>query len=158
MLPRGVAFSHWQWRRHNSFDNFIYVRNFSRSRYTQNTSHTTFNLVFLVAIFSISSYFDFVFSQIFPLLNRLISDFLNKVFATSKVSGNAPKHITVKFYLKSYCSDFCNHHLNYLLRNESSTLILYKELSSTIRPQRSIETIASFDQWSETIKNHRKRW
>ena len=27
-----------------------------------------------------------------------------------------------------------------------------------IRPQRSIETIASFDQWSETIKNHQKRW
>ena len=26
------------------------------------------------------------------------------------------------------------------------------------RPQRSIKTIASFDQWSETIKNHRKRW
>ena len=26
------------------------------------------------------------------------------------------------------------------------------------RPQRSIETIASFDQWSGTIKNHWKQW
>ena len=26
------------------------------------------------------------------------------------------------------------------------------------RPQRSIETIASFDQWSGTIENHWKRW
>ena len=26
------------------------------------------------------------------------------------------------------------------------------------RPRRSIETIASFDQWSGTIKNHWKRW
>ena len=27
-----------------------------------------------------------------------------------------------------------------------------------VRPQRSIKTIASFDQWSGTIKNHWKRW
>ena len=27
-----------------------------------------------------------------------------------------------------------------------------------LRPQRSIETIASFDQWSRTIENHWKRW
>ena len=119
MLPRGVALSHWRWRRHNSFDNFIYVRNFSWSIHIQNISHSTFNLVFLVRTLNTFNlqYFPLqLFSQIFPLLNRLISDFLNKVFATSKVSGNAPKHITVKFYLKSYCSDFCNHHHNYLFK------------------------------------------
>ena len=27
-----------------------------------------------------------------------------------------------------------------------------------LRPRRSIETIASFDQWSKTIENHWKRW
>ena len=38
------------------------------------------------------------------------------------------------------------------------TILSYTNAIIAVRPQRSIETIASFDQWSGTIENHWKRW
>ena len=53
----------------------------------------------------------------------------------------------------------CLTHLDHRLFWSSSVVIIIPIVSTvTSRPQRSIETIASFDQWSGTIKNHWKRW
>ena len=44
-----------------------------------------------------------------------------------------------------------------ILRFASACASFMDNLTVSIRPKRSIETIALFDQWSGTLENHRKR-